>query len=282
MKNNNIAITQNEPGFLRMLHAYRQLYTEAKRTMRIRLWISVLLALFPIATFLVPAIKNIDWLTALLGVAIAFIFPFLLKSIEKKKIGQAAAVQEQHDVDLFGIEWNEALAGHRVLTDEIVAADKRFAGIRKKDWYENVPESLLPPAAALFCQKQNLSWDYKMREDYSRRFIWLFWLVLLLPLFCACYVELPIRDYVAKLLLPTVPFLWLCIENYQAHRTRAEKQEIKAQEIEAFLHNELPVTPDMARKNQDAIYKFRQETMLVPDGYADAWNKRKRSNNSNN
>ena len=98
MKNNNIATIQNEPGFLRMLHAYRQLYAEAKRTMQIRLWVSVALAVFPIAAFLVPAINDIDWLTVLFGVGIAFIFPSLLKSVEKKKIVQAAAIQEQHDI----------------------------------------------------------------------------------------------------------------------------------------------------------------------------------------
>lgn len=282
MKNNNIATIQNEPGFLRMLHAYRQLYAEAKRTMQIRIWVSVALAVFPIAAFLVPAIKDIDWLTVLIAVGIAFIFPSLLKSAEKKKIVQAAAIQEQHDVELFGIEWNESLAGHRVLADEIVAADKRFKGNRKKDWYENIPETLSPEAAALFCQKQNLSWDYKMREDYSRRFVWIFWGVLLIPLAVAAYVEMPIRDYLVKLLMPTVPLLWLCLENYQAHRTRAEKQEIKAQEMEAYLHNNLPITLDMVRKNQDAIYKFRQETMLVPDDYAEDWDKRNRSNNSTN
>jgi hypothetical protein len=273
---NDISTTQNEPGFLRMLHAYRQLYSEAKRTMKIRLWVSIVLALFPIGVFLIPVLANAEWMIVLIAIAVSFTFPLLLKSNEKKKIEQAAAIQEQHDVELFGIDWNESLAGPRVLTDEIVAADKRFVGERKKNWYENISPNLSLEYAALRCQLQNLSWDYKMREDYSRRFIWIFWGALITPLAAAALTEMYVGEYLVKLLMPTVPLLWLCIENYRAHRNLAEKQELKAKEIETLLYNNLSVTPDMVRKNQDAIYKFRQETMLVPDDYAEQWGKRNR------
>lgn len=279
---NNISTLQNEPGFIRMLHAYRQLYSEAKHTMKIRLWVSIVLALFPLATFLFPVLAKIEWTIVLPIVITSFAFPYFIKSIEKKKIEKASVIQEQHDTELFGISWNESVAGHRALTEEIISADKRFIGERKKDWYEDVSATLPPENAALWCQRQNLSWDYQMREEYSRQFVWIFTATLLIPMAGAAWANLPTRDYLVKILMPTLPLLILCIENYRAHRNLAEKQEMKAQEIETILYNNLPVTVEMIRKNQDAIYKFRQETMLVPDDYAEAWRRRNRQNNSTN
>lgn len=115
-----------------------------------------------------------------------------------------------------------------------------------------------------------------MREDYSRNFFWIFWIVLVTPLVVGAVTEMLVKDYLVKLLMPTLPLLWLCVENYRAHKNLAEKQEMKAKEIETILYNSLTVTKDMLRKNQDAIYKFRQETMLVPDGYARKWQNRNR------
>ncbi len=273
---NNISIIQNEPEFLRMLHAYRQLYSEAKHIMKIRLWISILMALFPIAVFVFPVLSNLEWIFVLPALVVTFTFPLLLKSTEKKKIEQASSIQEQFDIELFGLEWNENIADGRVLIDEIKAADKRFKGERKKNWYEDIPANLSSEYAILRCQLQNLSWDYKMREDYSRNFFWIFWIVLVTPLVVGAVTEMLVKDYLVKLLMPTLPLLWLCVENYRAHKNLAEKQEMKAKEIETILYNSLTVTKDMLRKNQDAIYKFRQETMLVPDGYARKWQNRNR------
>jgi len=84
---------------------------------------------------------------------------------------RAVVIQETFDSELFGLPWNEGLAGQRIPTAEVHALSRalRSGGKRERyilaGWYDDTGD-IASPMDVLVCQEQNLGWDLRLRVRY--------------------------------------------------------------------------------------------------------------------
>lgn len=277
---------QNKPANLRLLAAQRQLYSEAKHSMSWRVVISISLLFFPCVAAFVPVLVDSEGWVSIVGIAFLIVTYLLLKPKEEKLVETAAKIQQEFDMAVLGVPqdtYNEnhfsedldisnAARRHLASFSIKLAVEEGFDKVPKTewermrlwDWYE-VPANMDANRAALFCQKSNLLWDYRQRHWYMRFFMVLSIVVYIIPLIIACYYGLSAWEYVKKLLLPSLPFLLLCFDNYRNHHDIVEQQELKSGSLNTILKSGQEVIPEMLIKTQDAVFENRKKPALVPD-----------------
>jgi hypothetical protein len=197
----SVTENQNSPENLRLLAAQRHLYTQAKR---LHLWCVAgtvgLAAIAPLIFLVWPGSKKV---LAILGGIWTVTSRLVLEGIEAKKIKQAAAIQEQFDVGLFGLSWNRTLVGNKVKPELIHSAARDFHGNQEKlkNWYAD-PGNIPRPLSILLCQRTNLVWDWRLRRHcawgISLATLALFGLGIIL----AVVTNQTIIDYILALTLP--------------------------------------------------------------------------------
>jgi len=161
-----------------------------------------LAAAAPLIYYLIP---NSRATLAVIGGVWLVVSRAILEGIEAKKVKQAATIQEQFDVDLFNLPWNQVLVGDRVSPELVSSAAASFKGDREKlkGWYAdtgNIPY----PLGVLLCQRANLVWDWRLRRQYA-------WIVSILTVFLfslgivlAIVTNLTLLDYLLALLIPSL------------------------------------------------------------------------------
>jgi len=263
-----IAEQQNTPENIRLLVAQARLYTEAKRIRLLRVVVSVILAaIAPVLAMLVP---QSAWVMAALGGAWTLLTYFPFRGLQREKIRQAATIQEQFDVGLFNLPWNEVLVGSRVEPEIIHAAERSFREdtTRFRDWYSDTG-SLPDPLNVLLCQRANIVWDWRLRRKYAASVAWLIAALLVVDVGIALVLQQSLLDFLLSLFFPSLPALVQGLETFLAHReTAAEKEEL-SHRIQALwdsgLREPQAVTRDQCRQIQDRIYALRKDGPLVPD-----------------
>jgi len=264
---------QNSPAKLKLLAAQRHFYTQAKHLQRWRVLGTIgLAAIAPLIYYLLPESRMI---LAIIGGVWLIVSRFVLEDIEAKKIKQAATVQEQFDVGLFSLPWNEVLVGDRVSPELINSAAADFKGDTEKlkDWYAdtgNIPY----PLDVLLCQRSNLVWDWRLRRHYALIVSILTALLFGLGIALAISTNLTLLDYLLALLIPSLAALLNGVEVAKAHFKIAEEKERIEKKISAFwrsgLNNPSSITREQCRDVQDCIYTLRSKRPLVPDRWY-AW-----------
>ncbi|GAB4499709.1 MAG: hypothetical protein OHK0019_37200 [Saprospiraceae bacterium] len=264
---NTINLKQKDESIQRMFAAQAQIYTEAKKWMMFRFWVSLFLSLYPVGAYFSPYLSSLEWTAVVPALLVSFVFPFLFRDFEQKKVATAASIQQKIDLTLYEIPWDDEKDGLPPLKQVIEDADSRYKDERDRfrPWYEGVSDIWSLERASLYCQNQNLWWDAEQRAFFQKLFLWLGLAALLLPLCFASSQNLFLTEYEVKYLLPTLPLLQFCFEKWEEQRKLSEKQSIKAAEINALMESEIPITRQMIRNNQDFIFEIRKGTALVPD-----------------
>lgn len=166
---NDILVRQNQPHFLKLLAAQRQIYNEEKR------WFSAWLILSTLITLVGSgALALIQPINAMIAVIIGlWIFGDIVALISITKRGQdAARIQELFDGELLELPWNEYLA-KKPEASIIDSAASRYAAqaspadkARLPDWYTKRIAGMPLHVARVACQQENLVWDEKQRREY--------------------------------------------------------------------------------------------------------------------
>jgi hypothetical protein len=182
---------------------------------------------------------------------------------------EGVIIQEQYDVESFGLPWNQSLAGSQVSLVDVEDLADRYRGDRAaiSDWY--VEAGNAPPGAAvLLRQLENVSWG---RRDH-RRFAALAVAALGISLGATIAVGLSagvsLAAYVSTLLVPALPWLLDLVDLSVLHwRAAATRGEIEA-DLNALwtgLGNDgSDVSEDVLRKVQDRILIVRRRFGRVP------------------
>ena len=170
----DIQAKQNHPDNLKLLAAQRQLYSEAKRSLTWRLWVSLALLIFPIFSAFFPELSNIEVYVAIGGLVFLLLSYFFFKTREEKKVDTASRIQEMFDIAVLGIPREplpfdykpEVLdiqrAAERHLAKFKLAPNEDFSNLTEDDWKSTglwnwyaVPAGMSAARAALFYQKRN-------------------------------------------------------------------------------------------------------------------------------
>lgn len=169
---NGIQNRQNEEGSITRLAAQRQLYNDVGVLDRIDLCFSVVVPfILAIAQVIFPSVNWVVNTTYILAIAMLFLSLFFDKAVRNKKI-LAASIQQDFDVYVFQMPWDEARFGKRKnLIQEIAEKSKKLMSKpsereRLTNWYRPEVDPLPLEKGIFACQRENYNWDGGLRKRY--------------------------------------------------------------------------------------------------------------------
>lgn len=170
---NGIKARENENHSIEMLGAQRELYNEAKWADKIRFFISVILpfSLSVIAVFAAEdsLVRGLTYSVSILGGMASLLINRHIKSMKVL----AATIQQQFDVYVYNMQWNNKMFGKKTNMDSEIAeySKKLFdkCGEREKlfDWYPPSVDSKSIEEGIMICQRENCWWDVGLRKRYK-------------------------------------------------------------------------------------------------------------------
>lgn len=265
MNKDYITVKQNEPESIRLLAAMRYLYGISKQIRLIRVGITTLLPVISVicANYFSFAIPTIAILSA-----VWLIFNrTLVQEIEKSIVRKAAKIQEEFDVDLFQINWNDTLVGEKLDPEYKVGLNQKFKGDRDKlkDWYQGL-KATSHFSNVLLAQRTSIVWDMNLRKFYGNLLITVFILCLISFILIGFYLNVSVQTLILSLFIPSLPLLLHLIETAIVHKKRSYSLGV----VSAKITNEISKSTSdnikyRCRQFQDFIYLNRCDINTVPE-----------------
>jgi len=260
---------QDELNALRFLITQKRLYSRAKRWLAIR-WFGML-----VIGLAAPVVALIWPQSAVVVGSIAgawlFVGRTLVMCLQKRRTEQAAAVQEQFDLYVYGMPQGtprpklpplEDIASAAGPDSEIptIAANEEMLG-----WYvlsEDDPGVI----AVAIAQRSNAAYSYRLLRTTG--VVWsviaVLWVGVLATL--CVMLGLSLATFLLGVVLPLLP-AFLDVTEYVVGIARsAGDREALYREIEGRIGNEAePINAENLRVWQEALFELRRDAPAVPD-----------------
>ncbi|MEV6963888.1 S-4TM family putative pore-forming effector [Hamadaea sp. NPDC051192] len=274
-----IGAAQNSDRALRMLAAQRRLYSDAKAMHGTRIITVAAGAIVAV----IAALALPQWRTPIgitTGVALMLI-SFLGSAREKRKVKEAASIQEEFDVMLFGLSWNDIHADRPTPT-LIAEADRRYGGGRDglRDWYPdtgNVPH----PMNVLICQHSNLGWGATLHRAWAAALTGILLTLVLVSVLVAYLGSLGFVEALTAIFAPQLPLIKELIEMIKANNESVQtKVSVESKVLGIWrrgLNDPASVTVGDCRTVQDKILQIRQANASIPDWFNNLMRSRQES-----
>ncbi|MEG3626697.1 S-4TM family putative pore-forming effector [Streptomyces poriticola] len=272
-----IPMRQNDEDLLKILRAGESAHARARRLASAHISLSFLLAAGAVLGVFVTAVQ--DALTVA-GFLWALAYAAGASSWTEREFRRAALLQETFDTRLYGLAWNEVLAGTVPSADEISRLARRYQGSaeRLRDYYE-VPE-LPRPLDVLSCILQNLAWGARVRRRFAAAVqggivVWVAAGVLVGVVTGATLVSVLVDWFV-----PSLGLLLLGVDTYRTQRDTAAVREHARQVILPRMREyaeagmpaaETPGLLVLARQAQDVLLRTRLGQARVPNWFFKAF-----------
>lgn len=269
---NDILVRQNQPHFLKLLAAQRQIYNEEKRWFSVWLILSTLITL--VGSGALALIQPINAMITL--IILLWVIGDIIALIYINKRGRdAARIQELFDTELIDLPWNEYLA-KKPEEPIIDAAASRYAAqaspedkARLPDWYSKKIDGMPLHVARIACQQENVQWDEKQRREYITWIgITLLILVLILVVI-SILANWSARDFFSGPLLILVPFFAIGLKHiYEHYKAINRLTELNASCAGLLQEASLPAADPETMKHrsrelQNEIFRHRAENPPV-------------------
>jgi len=265
----DITKRQNLQESIDLLIAQRYYYNRAKKFRNPRLYISIIIAASsPLIVYKWPEYISILGVIGGLWIILAYI---IKAYFENSNINKAATIQEEFDVSLYKIPWNEILVRKKIIPEEINSAKRKFKENVSllKDWYGNL-SGVSYPFDVILCQRSNLVWDWRLKRGYSFFIFAAILIYFIFTLIVAASNNLKLTEYILSLFLPALSVYIFGIDEGSEHYKAAIKRKDLEEEIQRILDNASTDPPSInieeLRKIQDCIYNFRKGP-LVPNWF---------------
>lgn len=259
---------QDEPDALRLLIAQRRLYSRAKRWLGAR-WIGMLIIgiAAPVVSVLWPSLAVPS--SAVAGVWLFLGRTFLLNR-QTTITAQAAAVQEQFDLLVFGIP--EVTQRPTLPTLEDIAAiagpDDQLRQVAVEEellgWYP-IDEKLTGVNTVAIAQRANASYTNRLLRTTA--IVWAcatgVWIVALVVTSVAVGLELP--QFLLGIVFPVLPSFLDVVQYVTNVRRSASEKGALASTIEEGLIGSDPVRPEDLLVWQSQLFDLRRSAPEVPD-----------------
>lgn len=271
---------QNNPEMISLQAAQRELYSSVKKYLAVSF---VLTVIVPTLVSIIYLILNffpgytLPWLKTSLttyGFIMLFINNLLLNHIgATKKI--AARLQEEFDIRLFRLEWNDVVAGKRPGPhDWVEPADwhlKKNGSDSLINWYLNYFIDLPSPVMTLLCQSKNLGWDARLKQRISDLLSVILAIngVILLILAIAINPSVAVLFSLVALLAPVYQFYYRYVSENKKSVARADELRLKVEsELDKIAESgsfDADHLQKLSRNIQDQIFIYRSSGNPVPD-----------------
>lgn len=264
-----ISVQQNSDHSLMLLRAFTWYYLQAKRWHAGRVTGTLFFALAaPIVLFRYPGVA--DWVGALAGVWV-LAGRTILSWLEERLICKAVTIQEEFDVDLFDLEWNENLAGPKSGSEDIHSAAMRIHKTGKlnklRNWYADA--DLAPwPLNVLLCQRSSAVWGRRTHFRYAALILGLGISWFMAGLVMAGFAHVTVTGYLVQVFLPSQPAFLDTIDLFRGHLGLSKaKEDLEIQTTN--LWDQDAITPGSVtgldcRAIQDQAYRLRRKGMQIP------------------
>lgn len=281
---NGITERQKNKKNLMRLAAQRQLYRDAKNIERFNVFIAVII---PICLSLISYIIRISDkmpfnipldtpdIAKFINFAACFLSIFMLlvstkmKHCKKEKIQVAATIQQEFDIDVFSMEWDEKLFGESInLNSKIARASQKIMNNKKErkdlvNWYRKEVDELPLHEGVLACQRSNFTWDQNLRERYKLFLQFLFWFIILLQILIGVFRDCSLQDFLCNGVLPVLSALTWITETIDGINSDL-----------SFLNSK--ASPVFSRKKiqmeelyfiQRDIFEYRKSITMIPEWF---------------
>lgn len=251
----------------RLIAAYTQRYREAA-AWKTAIWIGgavLFLGALTVATFV-----GEKAVLGLLGSGYLLASRLVLRPEMTRTHRDGVVIQEQYDVESFGLPWNQGLTGSKAPLVDVEDLARRYPGdpAALAGWYVEAGGAPAGAAVLLF-QLENVSWG---RRDH-RRFATLAVAILAISLGATVTVgmldNVSLSMYVSTLLAPSLPWLLdladLSVVHWRAASTRGEiEDDLNAlwSGLSGGADSEVP--SETLREAQDRIFIARRRFDRVP------------------
>lgn len=263
-----ISELQNSAENLELLRADTRFYLRAKRLHALRVAGTLVLAfLAPVILFWKPGWG--DGVGALAG-AWVLVGRSVLSWFEDRSVRKAVTIQEQFDVEVFSLEWNDGLAGPKIAPEDIDTAARKIRGRRSerlRDWYPEA-DAAPWPLNVILCQRSSAVWGRRGHYWYALFVLGLgiAWFVAGLVMTAAAHVTL--TDYMVKVFLPSQPAFLDTIDLFRGHLKQSQAKEALELKTTALWNQGVAdrgsVTEQNCREVQDQTYVLRRRGIQIP------------------
>lgn len=264
-----ITVRQNSDHSMELLRADTWYYLRAKRWHALRMAGMLLLALAaPVLLFWKPSWA--DWIGALAGLWV-LLGRTVLSWVDERNVRKAVTIQEEFDVELFDLEWNEALAGPKAAPEDIHTAATKIHKEKKlkrlRNWYPDA-DRVPWPLNVLLCQRSSAVWGRRehFRYAYLVLALGIAWFVAGLVMFGFAHASL--ADYLVIVFLPSQPAFLDTSDLFRGHlRLARDKEAVEVQTTNLWNAETISpgsVTEQDCREVQDQTYQLRRSGMQIP------------------
>lgn len=264
-----ISERQNSEESMSLLRADTWYYLRAKRWHALRVLGMLLLAIAaPVVLFWKPGWG--DWVGAIAG-AWVLVGRTVLSWLDERNVRTAATIQEEFDVGLFDLDWNESLAGPKVASEDIHSAAQRVHKEKQlkrlRNWYADGDRAPWPLNVVL-CQRSSAVWGRRGHYWYAYLVLGLgiAWFVAGLVMEGAAHVT--VAGYLVKVFLPSQPAFLDTIDLHRGHlRLAKAKEALEVQTTDLWnsgVQSRGSVTEQDCREIQDQTYRLRKSGMQIP------------------
>lgn len=245
-------------------------HARAQRIEDARVAVSVILGISSAIAMAVPATAPA---IAAVGAGWSFVSLVLLAKASGEHTDAAARAQEHFDSWLFDLP-RSASVGER-LSDEEAHRRARWSRTsvdRMRTWYPDV-SGLSQPYAVLACQRENLTWDWRLRRRWASVLTWFAYLWVALGLALGATFDLSTRAIVLQWLLPSSSMVVMSLQMARANRDVATEKEQLAKLVRDELDAATAGEPDpdakralrtLSRSIQDGLFQTRRRAERVP------------------
>jgi len=254
---------------MELLRADTWYYLRAKHWHAAKIAGTLLLALAaPVVLFWAPSWG--DWLGALAG-AWVLLGRTVIAWRDDQNVRTAVTIQEEFDVGLFDLDWNEALAGPKVAHEEIHIGARKVTKEKELDklrnWYPDA-DRVPWPLNVVLCQRSSAVWGRRdhFRYAYLVLTLGITWFVVGLIMFSVAKVSL--AEYLVTVFLPSQPAFLDTIDLFKGHLGMArDKEALEVQTTKLWERGSTSlasVTAQDCREVQDQAYRLRRSGMQIP------------------
>lgn len=259
-----IEVAQNTPRAKQLVAAQARLYSDAKT---IHNWRLALVFLFAaagaIAGLAMPNVR--PHIGAVAGIVL-FVLALLVTGVEKRRRGQASAIQEEFDTTVFQLPWN-FVSAERPSATTVARAAARYTGGREADWYPSTGR-VVRPLDILICQASNLGWGASMHRLWATLLGFALASMVAVIGLATWLLRLSFAECMLALLVPALAPAKELVDLIKTNLENAGSKESIERKITELWKKGLAgeaVTLDSCRTIQNCILDFRKSNAYVPD-----------------
>ncbi|MFE7838459.1 S-4TM family putative pore-forming effector [Streptomyces sp. NPDC057474] len=272
----SILTRQNSPEMLLLLRAATTSHRRAQRLVSAHLAVSVLLAGTATLGVFVPAMQTP---VTLAGFVWAVVHVVGAPAWTAPELRRAALVQEMFDVRLFGIEWNQVLAGSPPPGHEVSRVARRYRGAESRlyDYYEiDEMDELDHPLDVLACQLQNLGWGARVRRRYAATVLAFLAVWSATGVGVAAARSMSVAELLLQWFVPSLGLLLtgmdIVITQRDTATAREHTQAVLLERIHTYASRgapaaDVPQLLFLARQIQDVLLSTRLRQTRVPNWF---------------